>query len=129
MVVDSSAIVAVLMDEPERGEFRDLISRDPACLVSEVTVVETSIVLEARTGDPDLLDAFLRRGEVERVPVDYEQTEAARRAWRRFGKGRHSAGLNLGDCFSYALSVTTGQPLLFKGDDFARTDVEAASSP
>ena len=72
------------------------------------------------------LDLWLHKVEVEIVPVDAEQADQARRAWRRFGKGRHPAGLNLGDCFSYALSVLTQEPLLFKGDDFSKTDIEAA---
>ena len=72
------------------------------------------------------LDRLLKRAEIELVPVTQEQMEAARRAWRRFGKGNHPAALNFGDCFAYALAETTGEPLLFKGEDFAKTDVEAA---
>ena len=86
------------------------------------------MVVEGRggAGAGDELDALLRRAEVQLVPVTSEQAYAARHAWRRFGKGNHPAALNFGDCFAYALAVTTGEPLLFKGEDFALTDIEAA---
>ena len=86
------------------------------------------MVVESRGGTEagDDLDAFLKRTSVELVPVTAEQTNAARQAWRRFGKGNHPAALNFGDCFGYALAETTGEPLLFKGGDFALTDIEAA---
>ena len=127
MVLDTSAIVAIVVDEPERVGFSKAIGRDPRCLVSEASVLECSIVLEARIGSAgaDALDLVLQRGEVDRVPVDRDQMEVARAAWRRFGKGNHPASLNMGDCFSYALAVVVGEPLLFKGEDFSRTDVPA----
>jgi ribonuclease VapC len=91
-------------------------------------VLEAAIVIEAKLGEAGgaQLDLWLYKADVEIVPVDAAQAEEARRAWRRFGKGRNPAGLNFGDCFSYALATTRSERLLFKGDDFARTDIEAA---
>ena len=96
--------------------------------MSVANVLEASIALESRGGDQAAhdLDALLERAEIELVPVTVEHLEAARLAWRRFGKGNHPAALNFGDCLAYALARTTGEPLLFKGDDFARTDIESA---
>ena len=124
MVVDTSALVAVLFDEPERARFAQAIAADHRRLVSAATLVETSIIVEARRGESAgrELDLLLHRAGVVTVAVDAEQAEAARRAWRRYGKGRHKAGLNYGDCFSYALAQVSGEPLLFKGDDFPLTD-------
>jgi ribonuclease VapC len=128
MVIDTSALVAILEDEPERRAFNELMQSDPSRLISAATLVEASIVLEARRGDiaGRELDLFLHRARIQVVPVDAEQAEIARAAFRRYGKGRHPACLNLGDCFSYALAKSCGEPLLFKGSDFARTDVAAA---
>ena len=94
-------------------------------LVSSANVLETGIVLEARRGEAAgrEFDLFVVRANLEVVSVDSEQVEVARSAWRKYGKGRHPAGLNFGDCFSYALAKTTGEPLLAKGTDFASTDV------
>jgi ribonuclease VapC len=102
------------------------IADDPVRLMSAATFLEATIVIEARLGDPGgrEFDLWLHRAEVEIVSVDAEQTDMARRAWRRFGRGRHPAGLNYGDCFSYALAATHDEPLLFKGDDFTKTDVK-----
>lgn len=99
-----------------------------ARLMSVATFVEISIVIEARHGAEGLrdLDHFIGRAGIELVPVDAEHGEAARGAFNRFGKGRHRAGLNYGDCFSYALAISTGEPLLFEGDDFVHTDVTPA---
>jgi len=128
MVIDTSALVAILLDEPERRAFNEKIEADPRRLVSAVTFVETALVIEARVGEAGgrELDLFLHRANVEMAPVDADQAEIARRAFRRYGRGRHPAGLNFGDCFAYALVKTTGEPLLFKGDDFGRTDIVAA---
>ena len=128
MVIDTSALVAILLDEPERRAFNEKIEADPRRLVSAVTFVETALVIETRAGEAGgrELDLFLHRANVETVAVDADQAEIARRAFRRYGRGRHPAGLNFGDCFAYALVKTTGEPLLFKGDDFGRTDVMAA---
>ena len=130
MVLDSSAIIAVLMNEPERHRFNALIAVDPRRLISAAGLVETAIVIESRYGESGgrELDLYLHRASIEVTPVDAEQAELARAAWRRFGKGRHPAGLNYGDCFSYALSVWSGEPLLFKGGDFTRTDITSADT-
>jgi ribonuclease VapC len=126
MVIDSSAVVAVFLREPEREFYLNLILKADTRLISAVTFVETGIVLEGRRGSiaERELEKFLNRSAIEIVAVDAEQAAAALVAWRKYGKGRHSAGLNLGDCFSYALSQSRGEPLLAKGDDFARTDLE-----
>jgi ribonuclease VapC len=128
MVVDSSALLAILQDEPERRRFNEAIEAAAERLLSVATFVEVSIVIDARYGPPGLhhVDLFLDRADIELVDVDAEQARIARDAYSRFGKGRHPAGLNFGDCFSYALAHTRGLPLLFKGEDFARTDLAAA---
>jgi ribonuclease VapC len=125
MVVDSSALLAVLLNEPDSHQIRTAFDHDDIRLLSAATLVEVSIVIEARkgeTGGRDL-DLLISKAKIEVVPVDEDQADEARRAWRRFGRGRHPAALNYGDLFSYALSRTSGEPLLFKGDDLARTDV------
>lgn len=128
MVIDSSALLAILQDEPERHVFNRTIEAAAARRVSVATWVEVSMVVEARLGAEGLrdLDLFVDRAAIELVPVDVEQGKAARRAFTRFGKGRHPAGLNYGDCFSYALAHQLGEPLLFKGEDFEKTDVAVA---
>jgi len=125
MVLDSSAVVGLLLDEPDADSLRLAIADADTRLISAATLVEASLVIESRLGDAGgrELDLLINRLGVVIVPVDADQVDEARRAWRRFGRGRHSAGLNYGDLFAYALARTTGQPLLFKGDDFARTDV------
>lgn len=125
MVLDTSAILAILLDEPERRAFNEAIEAAESRALSSATFVEVSIVIEARHGAEGLrdLDLFLERAGVELVAVDSEQAHVARRAFSRFGKGRHRAGLNYGDCFSYALATVLGEPLLYKGDDFRHTDV------
>lgn len=125
MVIDSSAVLALLLDEPEAESFRFAIADSETRLLSAATLLEVALVIERRHSEAGgrELDLLISRLDVEVVPVDSEQVKEARRAWRRFGRGRHPAGLNYGDLFSYALAQTTGQPLLFKGDDFARTDV------
>jgi ribonuclease VapC len=125
MVIDTSAIVAIALNEPEAVNFEERIVDDPVRLISAATVLEATIVLETRLGDAGgrEFDLWLLKVGAEVVPVDGEQTETARRAWRRYGKGRHIAALNYGDCFSYALALTRGEPLLFKDEDFANTDI------
>lgn len=125
MVLDTSALVVLLLDEPEAEEFRGAVEDDTTRLVSAATLLEAALVIEARKGEPGgrELDALIHRAAIEVVAVDAEQVSEARRAYRRFGKGRHAAGLNFGDVFAYALARTSGEPLLFKGDDFAKTDV------
>lgn len=125
MVLDSSAIIGLLLDEPDADSLRLAIADSATRLMSAATLVKVSLVIESRHGEPGgrELDLLISRLGIVLVPVDAEQAAEARRGWRRFGRGRHSAGLNYGDLFSYALSKQTGEPLLFKGDDFARTDV------
>jgi len=128
MVIDTSALIAILHNEAERQRFAEKIEADAVRLLSAVSLLEASMVIESRHREAGAreLDLLLLRAGIEVVAVDADQTRLAREAWRRHGKGRHAAALNLGDCFSYALSKATGEPLLFKGSDFARTDVIAA---
>lgn len=128
MIVDTSALIAILLEEAERETFkRSLIATD-TCRLSVVSLVEATIVIERRRGADGgrALKRLLAEAGIELMPVTAEQAESARRAWRRFGKGNHRAGLNFGDCFAYALAETTGEPLLFKGEDFALTDIQSA---
>ena len=127
MVIDTSALVAMLNDEPGAERIETAVEADPVRLMSTVSYVETAIVIDTRFGEPGgrELDMWLHRAAVDLVSVDSDQADAARVAYRMYGKGRHRAGLNYGDCFSYALAKVSGQPLLFKGDDFARTDIRA----
>jgi ribonuclease VapC len=129
MGLDTSAIVAILLDEPERPAFDRLIEDDRIRLVSGVTRVEATFVIEGRKGEPgrERLDRFFRLTGAEVVAATPEQIEIACGAFRHYGKGRHPAGLNLGDVFAYALAKVTGEPLLFKGDDFAKTDIASAA--
>ncbi len=128
MIIDTSAIMAVLLDEPDGPRYRQAIAEAAACRISAATLLETAIVAESKGGirAGHQLDRLIDRAQIEIVPVTREQASAARDAWRCFGKGNHRAGLNLGDCFAYALARTAGEPLLFKGRDFALTDIEAA---
>lgn len=125
MVIDSSALVAVLTEEPEHVRMKSAIAADPTRLVSAASVVESAIVLETRRGAhaSRQLDLLLRGIGATVVAVDADQAAESRAAWERFGKGRHPAGLNFGDCFVYALAKTSSEPLLFKGDDFGQTDL------
>jgi ribonuclease VapC len=125
MVIDTSAILAIALNEPDAPEVEARIADDPIRLISAATVLEATMVLETRLGDTGgrELDLWLLKVGAEIVPFDAEQADAARRAWRRYGKGHHATALNYGDCFSYALAVTRGEPLLFKGADFAKTDI------
>ena len=129
MVIDTSALLAILQDEPERSRFTAAIAEAAQRMMSAATLLEVAIVIEARHGVEGgrHLDLLLERAAVEIVAVDEEQVRTAREAYRRFGKGRHSAGLNYGDCFSYALAHVLGERLLFKGDDFAQTDAVPAA--
>lgn len=126
MVIDTSALVAIFLAEPERKLLLDLVLQAETRMISAATVLEAGIVLEARRGESAgrEFDLFLMRANLQIVAVDSEQTEIARSAWRKYGKGRHPAALNFGDCFAYALAKFAGEPLLAKGTDFAATDVE-----
>jgi ribonuclease VapC len=125
LAIDTSAAVAILTDEPTANELIDKLAHADVRLMSTATLVELGIVLEARIGPAaqGIVERFLRDGDIELVPVDRTHVDRALEGWRRYGKGRHKAALNYGDCFSYALAVASGHPLLFVGDDFTQTDV------
>jgi ribonuclease VapC len=129
MVIDTSAIIAILLDEPERHRFVRLVAADEIRLLSAVSRVECTCVVEGRRRDAGRaeLELFLREAAIEIAPVTADHAGIACEAFRRFGRGRHRAGLNIGDTFAYALAKATGEPLLFKGDDFARTDIASAA--
>lgn len=126
MVVDTSAAMALLTGEPIGGAVAQAIESSDQLLMSAATVVELGIVLEARLGPVGsaVMERFLRAGPIQVVDVDRDNANASIDGWRRFGKGRHSAGLNLGDCFVYGLAATEGASVLCVGDDFGRTDLE-----
>ena len=126
MVFDTSALIAILQNEPNGPHFLQTVIAAPRRLISAATVLEASIVHAARTGTDEAfqdVDDFLRRARVTVIPVSRAHVRLARTAFWRFGKGRHRAGLNFGDCFVYALAQTAGEPLLCQGDDFRQTDL------
>jgi ribonuclease VapC len=129
MVIDTSAVMAVLLGEPQRAAMESLLDSEP-CRMSSATRVELAIVAEGRAGAEGarIADEFLERFDVDVRPVDARIARIAINGWRRFGKGRHPAGLNFGDCFAYALAIELNEPLLFVGDDFSKTDIEPALS-
>lgn len=126
MIIDTSAMVAILYREPEAATFVQLIHDADACRISVASYVELSMVVEKQLGPEGMqqADAFFRRAGIAIEPVTVEQGHLARQAFLDFGKGRHKAGLNYGDCFAYALAKDSGDPLLFKGNDFSETDIE-----
>jgi ribonuclease VapC len=128
MILDTSALVAVLYGEPEARDFVERIHAADVCRISVANHVELSMLVESQLGPNGTrqADAFLRRAAVVVEPVTIEQGDLARQAFLDFGKGRHKAALNFGDCFAYALARATGEALLFKGDDFALTDIRRA---
>ena len=130
MVIDTSAVLAIFLGEPERKQFLDAILEAARRQISAATVLETGIVLESKHGESAgrEFDLFIVRANLEIVAVDAEQIEIARSAWRSFGKGRHPAALNFGDCFSYALAESSGEPLLAKGRDFALANMGLCTS-
>jgi ribonuclease VapC len=125
MVIDTSALLAILFNEPAAEHFELALATDPVRLISAASVLEAAIVVEARLGEAGgrELDELLSTAQVTIMPFTTEHAAIARQAYRTYGKGRHPAGLNYGDCFSYALAKTSGETLLFKGDDFSQTDV------
>ena len=125
MIVDTSAIVAILFNEPDAATYAKALAEADVRRMSAATYVEAAIVVEANTkaGGTAEFDAFVRRSGMSIEPVTEEQAYLARQAYTAYGRGRHAAGLNYGDCFSYALAKATGEPLLFKGADFKKTDV------
>ena len=128
MIVDSSAILAIVFAEPDAAVFAKAMSEADARKISAATFVDVAVVVEAQTQDRGSrqLDAFLRRAGFVIEPVTEEQAHLARQAYSDFGKGRHPAGLNFGDCFSYALAKASREALLFKGGDFSKTDIVSA---
>ena len=128
MIVDTSALLAVLFDEPDARRFAEAIAEASRCRMSVANLLEAALVVEGRAGLEGgyELDRLMDRSAIELIQVTVEQIQVARLAWRRFGKGNHPAGLNFGDCFAYALAEVTGDRLLYKGQDFALTDVESA---
>jgi ribonuclease VapC len=129
MVIDTSALAAIFFREPERDLFRAAILESNTRLISAATILEAGMVIEARRGESAgrEFDLFTLRASFQIIAVDAEQSELARSAWRRYGKGRHPAALNFGDCFVYALAKASGEPVLAKGTDFGRTDVEVCA--
>ena len=125
MVIDTSALLALLLGEAEAETIARVVASDPRRLLSAFTALETAVVIEAKKGEAAgrEFDLLVHKADIDIVAMDAGQVELARSAWRRYGKGRHPAGLNIGDCCSYALARFTGEPLLFMGDDFAKTDV------
>lgn len=128
MILDTSAVIAMLWGEPEAAGMEAAVAASPSLSIAAPTLLEAATVAEGRIGREmgERLDELLARIGAEVVPFTAEHVASAREGWRRFGKGRHPAGLNFGDCFAYALAKSRNEPLLFKGDDFARTDVKAA---
>ena len=128
MIIDSSAVCAILFNEPDAERFAVAIAAADVRRMSAASFLETSMVVESRNGlvAGDQLDVLIEREAIEIVPVTSEQAMTARRAWRRYGKRNHPAALNLGECLAYALSEATGEPLLYKGGDFSQTDIRSA---
>jgi ribonuclease VapC len=129
MIVDTSAVLAILLAEPEAQRIADAIANSPVCRFPATCFLEATIALLGRNGEEGLrdLDLFLAHSRMDIAPFTERQARLAREAFRRYGKGRHPAKLNFGDCMSYALAKETGEDLLFKGTDFARTDIAVAA--
>ncbi len=127
MVIDTSAIIAILFNELESGIFNEKIAADPVRLMSAASYLEAGIIIDSRLGYEGERDfkLFIAEAEIEVVPVTLEQAQVARESYRKFGRRYHPAGLNFGDALSYALAKLSEQPLLFKGNDFRKTDIIA----
>ena len=128
MIVDRSALLAILFSEADADRYASAITEAESCRISAATFVESAVVVDMQTAETGgrQLDTLLRRAGILIEPLTEEQAHVARQAYADFGKGRHPAGLNLGDCFSYALAKVSGEPLLFKGQDFSQTDITSA---
>jgi ribonuclease VapC len=128
MILDSSAVIAILLGEPEAGAFEETIQRRGRCLISVASVLECTLVLRKRLGKAGVarLDRFVAEWPVRIREFDLDQLRWARFAVETYGRGQHPAKLNFGDCFSYALAKSTGEPILFKGTDFSLTDLATA---
>jgi ribonuclease VapC len=128
MILDTSVVLAIVFGEPGFEVFVDAIASAPSCKISAASFVEASIVAESRIGDQGLrqCDSFFRTSRIAVEPVTEDQALLARQCYSDYGKGSHPAGLNFGDCFSYALAKATGEPILFKGEDFRQTDIQPA---
>ena len=126
MVLDTSAVLAILQDEPERRKFSEALEIAEVRSMSAASFVESSMIIESRYGSDGVrdLDLLIAKALIALEAVDVEQAHLARQAFRQYGKGRHPAGLNFGDCFSYALARSRAEPLLFTGKDFSQTDIE-----
>jgi ribonuclease VapC len=132
MVIDTSAIAAIIFDEPERGILSDIVTREPVIAMSAASLYETSIVVAGRFHDRSafrIVDDFIADFSIEIVACDMEQSIAARDAYMTYGRGWHAAALNFADCFSYVVAKTRNEPLLFKGGDFRKTDIVPAWTP
>ena len=125
MVVDTSALIAILFGESETKAFVQALVSDPKKMISAFNILESAIVVEAKKGEAGgrELDLLVHRARIEIIPLNGDQVELALAAWRKYGKGNHPAGLNIGDCCAYALAKYSGEPLLFKGEDFSQTDI------
>ena len=125
MVVDTSAVIAILLGEPETESFVRALADDYKKIISSFNALESAIVIEAKKGEAGSreLDLLLHRARIEILSLNGDQVELALTAWRNYGKGNHPAGLNIGDCCAYALAKYSGEPLLFKGSDFSQTDI------
>ena len=128
MIIDTSALIAILDQEPQAERISRTLVSTPDRMISAANLVEVGIVVQARRGNDGErdLDLLLGKLKIEIIPFTARQAEIARKAFRRYGRGRHDAKLNFGDCFAYALAKDASAPLLFKGDDFGRTDVMVA---
>ena len=126
MVVDTSAVIAILFSEPETESFVRALADDSKKMISAFNALESAIVIEAKKGEAGgrELDLLLHRARIEIISLSGDQVELALTAWRKYGKGNHPAGLNIGDCCAYALAKYSGEPLLFKGKDFSQTDIQ-----
>ena len=127
MVIDTSALMAILLGENEAEQFAKAITQDPKRLISAFTALESGIAIEAKKGEAGgrEFDLLVHRAEMEIIPFSREQMEIARFAWRNYGKGRNRAALNIGGCCAYALAKYAGEPLLYKGNDFSLTDIDS----